>query len=107
MNLKLMLSKSLCKVYIKDYYNLFVELSLQQCTKNDYENKLKVKKHNAAYKKLNKLQDEMMKNIGDDALLALLNHEAVRVKVKAASFCLTSEAGVEPSSLTLEIIIGG
>ena len=46
---------------MKDYYNLFVELSLQQCTKNDYVNKLKVKKHNAASKKLNKLQDEMMK----------------------------------------------
>ena len=29
---------------MKDYYNLFVELSLQQCTKNDYGNKLKVKK---------------------------------------------------------------
>ena len=76
---------------MKDYYNLFVELSLQQCTKNDYENKLKVKKHNAAYKKLNKLQDEMMKNIGDDALHALLNHEDDRVKVNAASFCLNSE----------------
>ena len=87
---------------MKDYYNLFVELSLQQCTKNDYGNKLKVKKHNAAYKKLNKLQDEMMKNIGDDALHALLNHEDDRVKVNAASFCLNSEVLVEQSILTLE-----
>lgn len=87
---------------MKDYYNLFVELSLQQCTKNDYGNKLKVKKHNAAYKKLNKLQDEMMKNIGDDALHTLLNHEDDRVKVNAASFCLNSEVLVEQSILTLE-----
>ena len=107
MNLELMLSKCLCKVYMKDYYNLFVELSLQQCTKNDYGNKLKVKKHNAAYKKLNKLQDEMMKNIGDDALHALLNHEDDRVKVNAASFCLNSEVLVEQSILTLEKIIAG
>ena len=92
---------------MKDYYNLFVELSLQQCTKNDYGNKLKVKKHNAAYKKLNKLQDEMMKNIGDDALHALLNHEDDRVKVNAASFCLKSEVLVEQSILTLEKIIAG
>ena len=27
---------------MKNYYNLFVELSLQQCTKNDYANKQKV-----------------------------------------------------------------
>lgn len=26
---------------MKDYYDLFVELSLQQCTKSDYANKLK------------------------------------------------------------------
>ena len=90
---------------MKDYYNLFVELSLQQCTKNDYVNKLKVKKHNAAYKKLNKLQDEMMKNIGDDALHALLNHEDDRVKVNAASFCLHASVLIEQSVLTLKRII--
>ena len=90
---------------MKDYYNLFVELSLKQCTKNDYVNKLKVKKHNAAYKKLNKLQYEMMKNIGDDTLCALLNHEDDRVKVNAASFCLNSEVLVEQSILALEKII--
>lgn len=93
---------------MKDYYDLFVELSLQQCTKNDYENKLKVKKHNSAAKKLNKLQDEMMQNISDDTLcvlLNLLNHEEDRVKVNAASFCLYSEVLVEQSILTLEKII--
>lgn len=90
---------------MKDYYDLFVELSLQQCTKSDYANKLKVKKHNAASKKLNKLQDEMMQNISNDTLCALLNHEDDRVKVNAASFCLKSEVLVEQSILTLKKII--
>ena len=90
---------------MKDYYNLFVELSLQQCAKNDYANKLKVKKHNAASKKLNKLQDEMKQNVSEDILNMLLNHEDDRVKVNAASFCLQTSNLVEPSVLTLKKII--
>ena len=92
---------------IKFYYNFFLFFFQQNFNKNDYGNKLKVKKHNAAYKKLNKLQDEMMKNIGDDALHALLNHEDDRVKVNAASFCLNSKVLVEQSILTLKKIIAG
>ena len=90
---------------MKDYYNLFVELSLQQCTKNDYANKLKVKKHNEASKKLKKLQDEMKQNLSDDVLYLLLNHEDDRVKVNAAAFCLNSEGLVARSILTLKKII--
>ena len=105
MNLELTLSSCLCEVYMKDYYNLFVELSLQQCTKNDYVDKLKIKKHNAVSKKLNNLQDEMVQNISDNTLCALLNHEDDRVKVNAASFCLKSEVLVEQSILTLKKII--
>ena len=90
---------------MRDYYNLFVELSLQQCTKNDYANKLKVKKHNAAAKRLNKMQGEMMQNIGDDTLRMLLHHEDDRVKVNAASFCLHSKVLVEQSIFTLEKIV--
>ena len=44
---------------MKDFYNLFVELSLQQCTQSDYANKLKIEKHNAASKDLDKLLHEM------------------------------------------------
>lgn len=90
---------------MKDYYNLFVELSLQQCIKNDYTNKLKVKKHNAASKKLNKLQDEMKQNISEDTMHALLNYEDDRVKVNAASFCLRFGFLVEESILTLKKIV--
>ena len=105
MNWKLTLSRCLCEVYIKDYYSLFVELSLQQFTQNDYADKLKVKKHNAASKKFNKLQDEMKGNVGEEILYALLEHEDDRVKVNAASFCLQSGILVEQSVLTLKRII--
>ena len=90
---------------MKDYYNLFVELSLQQCAQSDYANKLKVKKHNVASKKLKKLQDEMKQNASEDILHALLNHEDDRVKVNAASFCLQSEILFDQAVLTLERII--
>lgn len=90
---------------MKDYYNLFVELSQQQCKKNDYVNKLKVKKHNAALRKLNRLQDEMSKNVNNDMLCMLLNHEDDRVKVNAASFCLKSKILVEKSTIALKKVI--
>lgn len=90
---------------MKDYYSLFVELSLQTCTKNDYANKLKVKKHNAALKKLNKLQDEMKQNVNEEIWCALLDHEDDRVKVNTASFCLQSKILVEQAALALEKVI--
>lgn len=90
---------------MKDYYDLFVELSLQQCTENDYADKLKVKKHNEASKKLENLKDEMKHKAGEDVLRLLLNHEDDRVKVNAASFCLQSEVLIEQAVFTLEKII--
>ena len=36
------------EVRMEDYYDLFVKLSLQQCTENDYADKAKVRRHNAA-----------------------------------------------------------
>ena len=90
---------------MKDYYKLFVELSLQQCTKNDYANKLKVKTHNTAYKKLRLLQDEMKQIDNEEMLHLLLNHEDDRVKINAASFCLQITVLVEKAVLTLERII--
>ena len=89
---------------MKDYYNLFVELSLQ-CTKNDYVNKLKVKNHNVAIKRLNKLQNEMKLHISEDTLRLLLNHKDDRVKVNAASFCLDLGLLAEQSIQLLKKII--
>lgn len=90
---------------MKDYYNLFVELSLQQCTKNDYANKLKVKAHNAASKKLRQLQAEMKQNDSEEILCMLLNHKDDRVKVNAASLCLQMNVLVDQAVLTLKKII--
>ena len=90
---------------MKDIYKLFVELSLQQCTQNDYTNKQKVKKHNAVLKKINKLQNEMKQDISEDMLQVLLNHEDDRVKVNVASFCLQSAILIDQSIHTLKKII--
>lgn len=87
---------------MKDYYNSFVELSLQQCAKNDYANKEKVRKHNVASKKLLALQEEMKKNADEEVLYALLGHEDDRVKLNAASFCLQLGLLTEPSVLALK-----
>ena len=90
---------------MKEYYNLFVKLSLQQCTKNDYTNKLRVKKHNESAKKLKKLCDEMMQNISEDILYALLNHEDDRVKINASSLCLQTGILIDQAILILKKII--
>lgn len=90
---------------MKDYYNMFIELSLQQCTKNDYANKLKVKAHNAASKKLKLLQTEMKQNDSEEVLCMLLKHKDDRVKVNAASLCLQMNVLVEQAVLVLQKII--
>ena len=90
---------------MKDYYNLFIELSLRQCTKNDYRNKLKVKTHNAASKELKQLQTEMKRNDCEEILYMLLYHKDDRVKVNAATLCLQMNILVEQVVLVLKNII--
>jgi len=90
---------------MKDYYNLFVELSLQQCNKNDYANKAKVKAHNAASKLLIQLQEEMKHTVNEEILYKLLNHEDVRVRLNAASFCMQVGVLVKQSIDILRKII--
>lgn len=90
---------------MKDYYSLFVELSLQQCTKNDYANKLKVTAHNTASKKLKQLQAEMKQNNGEEILCMLLSHEDDRVKINAASLCLQMNVHVDQAVFVLKNII--
>ena len=46
---------------MKDYYTEFVNLSLQQCTKEDYKYKSRVRKHNRAFKKIEILTNEISK----------------------------------------------
>lgn len=90
---------------MKEYYDLFVKLSLQQCTKDDYADKIKVKSHNVASDKLIELQNEMSQDNNEELLLMLLNHEDDRVKVNAASFCLQFKILVEQAILTLKKVI--
>lgn len=73
---------------MKDYYKLYVELSLQQCNAKDYLSKQKVKQHNAAVTKLARLEEEMKQIDCEDILLMLLRHEDARVKLNAAGLCL-------------------
>lgn len=90
---------------MKDYYNLFVNLSLQQCTKNDYTNKLGVDAHNRATKKLICLQSEMKKEDCTDTLCMLLNHNDDRVVINAAATCLQMNTLVNQAISVLERII--
>ena len=53
---------------MKDYYNLFVALALQQCRKEDYADKSKVKVNNAAMTKLRKLRSEIQRNGKEEVL---------------------------------------
>ncbi len=88
-----------------DYYHLFIELSLQQCTKNDYADKLKVKAHNMASKKLQQLQIEMKKFDCTEILRMLLSHDDCRVRINAASLCLQMHVLIDKAILTLKKII--
>lgn len=87
------------------YYCLFVELSLQQCTKNDYTDKKKLKAHNAASKKLKQLEAEMREDNCEDILYKLLSHEDDRVKINAASLCLQMNVLVSHAECVLQSII--
>ena len=89
---------------MKNYYDLFVDLSLQQCMKADYQNKRKVKSHNAAFKKLQKLQIKMKRRNCIEILDLLLLHEDERVRINAASLCLQIGILVDKAIRVLEQI---
>ena len=90
---------------MQNFYELFVELSLQQCTQNDYADKLKVKSHNDACKKLKQLESEIKQSHSEDILRLLLNHKDDRVKTNAASFCLNMNVFVDQAVFALRKII--
>ena len=90
---------------MKEYYNLFVELSLKQCTKQDYADKHKVKRHNAATRELALLETEMKRFDCTDILGQLLFHEDERVKINVASLCLQKGVLINEAKQTLNYII--
>lgn len=90
---------------MKNYYELFVDLCLQQCTKNDYKYASRVRKHNAAYTKIGKLKAEMKEIDCTEILNRLLSHEDDRVRLNAASLCLQMNVLVDKALLTLKNIV--
>lgn len=90
---------------MKNFYKLFVDLSLQQCTQTDYVDKFKVNTHNTACKKLKQLESEMKQTNSGDVLRLLLDHNDDRVKINAASFCLNMNVFVDKAFITLRRII--
>ena len=90
---------------MRDYYNLFVELSLKQCTEQDYADKQIVKTHNAAVSKLALLAAEMKEIDCAEILGQLLRHEDDRVRLNAASLCLQNGVLIEEAKLVLSNII--
>lgn len=90
---------------MKDYYDLFVELSLQQCaTREDYMDKSKVKKHNSSFTKFIKLENQMKQIDCVDILSNLLNHKDERVTTNAAALCLKMHILTEQAIITLKRI---
>lgn len=90
---------------MKDYYNLFIQFCLQQCTKEGYADIQKVKTHNAASKALQQLQAEMQETDSKEILRKLLSHQDERVKINAASLCLQMHILVEEAVRALQNII--
>lgn len=93
---------------MKDYFSLFVKLSLQQCEKDDYKNKLEVKEHNAASKKLKQLYAEIREldsNESDKILHRLLLCDDNRVKLNAATLCLQINVMISEAIETLNGIV--
>ena len=74
---------------MKDFYNDYIKYASQLCSNNDdYGDKLKVKAHNKAIKKLLSIEKEIIENNLTDVLNNLLQHEDERVKMNACDLCL-------------------
>lgn len=71
-----------------DYYEKFVQLSMQLCKAEDYAHRGKVRAHNAAMDKLLQLEVEMITTDCSDDLANLLRHDDERVRLNAAAMCL-------------------
>ena len=93
---------------MEKYYNLLVQLSLQQCTVEDYKDKEKVLAHNVATKKIIKLCSEIKNQpqyVIEKTLKLLLEHEDDRVKINASNLCFQINVFVEQAKLLLKEIV--
>ena len=72
----------------EEYYKAYVDLCLQLCGDKDYADKHNVRRHNAAFDKLSRLQAKLKGTDCEELLRQLLSHEDSRVLVSAAAFGL-------------------
>ena len=86
-----------------DWEQEFIGLCLQLQRKEDYGDKLKRRKHNAAMDKLQKLEKKMENP--SPSLEKLLDHEDSRVRNQAASVCITMGLLPEKTVQTLRDVI--
>ena len=90
---------------MKDYYALIEGLSMQLiCSKDDYEDKKKVKKHNMAMRKIYDLHKELYTTQGQEILLKLLNHVNEMVVMSAAMLCFMIGCNENEAVSALKII---
>ena len=87
---------------MKDYYALFIKYSLKLCKINDYKKNSKVRTHNLAIEKLDKIYEEMKINDALEVLLELLKHDDEVVSINAASYCLKSNLCYQETLNTLK-----
>lgn len=90
---------------MNNFYEQFVTLSLMMCSKSDYNDLNKVKKHNKALSKLAELTQSIDINDNIDVLNLLLLHEDSRVKINAASLCIEKHVLTALSTKVLSQII--
>jgi len=90
---------------MKDYYNLIVDLSMQQLLVDDYADKIKIRKHDRAMNKILKLQEEMMDIECDDVILKLLEHSEERVKLEGVVCCKRKRIYLDKAKEVLEDVI--
>lgn len=88
---------------MKDYYNDFIKFASQLILSNDdYGNKLKVRAHNRAMRKLLLLKKEMKDIDCAEILHKLLYHEDERVKMHAADLCLSMNVYIDSAFYILK-----
>lgn len=90
---------------MNSFYDEFVQLSLQQCSDADYGDPSKVGKHNAAAKKLDALKREITGNNAEAVFAELLLHEDARVRLNAASCCISENIYTAQARRALQDII--
>ena len=73
---------------MEDDYAQFVDLCMQLCFWEDYLDKKKLRRHNAAMAKLDKLEEKLKRDASVETIERLLYHEDERVRLNAAATCL-------------------